>query len=69
MKPNKPEDTSVEALIHTLAHDRDPVARKHAAEALGRLTATKAREALEKAMRDPDVGVANAARAALKQIG
>ena len=68
-KPVGQDDTSVEALIHTLGHDRDPGARRKAAEALGKLTAAKARAALEKAIRDPDAGVANAARAALKQLG
>jgi hypothetical protein len=59
---------NVERLIALLDHDADPAHRRAAAHALGKLRSTKARAALEKAVRDKDPLVANAAAAALAAL-
>ncbi len=60
---------SVEAMIEQLEKGEDAGARKKAAEALGKLKSPKAKAALEKAVKDPDPGVAQAAMKALKALG
>ena len=58
----------VERLIALLETDVDPVHRRAAAHALGKLRSTKARAALEKAARDKDPSVAKAAAASLAAL-
>ncbi len=59
---------SVEAMIEQLEKG-DDAARKKAAESLGKLKSPKAKPALEKAMRDPNPAVAQAAMKALRDLG
>jgi len=64
-----PADTqNVERLIALLDNDADPVHRRAAVHALGKLRSTKARAALEKATRDKDPSVAKAAAATLATL-
>jgi hypothetical protein len=59
---------NVERLIALLDSDADPVHRRAAAHALGKLRSTKARTALEKAAHDKDPSVAKAAVASLAAL-
>jgi HEAT repeat protein len=58
----------VDALIHTLEHDKAPLVRGQAANALGAIGEARARPALEKAARSDDANLAWAANHALKQL-
>jgi HEAT repeat protein len=59
---------AVGALIHTLEHDKAPLVRGQAANALGAIGEARARPALEKAARSDDANLAWAANHALKQL-
>jgi hypothetical protein len=59
---------NVERLIALLDTDADPVHRRAAAHALGKLRSPKARAALEKAAHDKDPSVAKAAAASLATL-
>jgi hypothetical protein len=61
-------DDTIAALVHALEKDSAASVRKNAADALGKLAASKARAALERAKRDPDVSVQGAADRALQKL-
>jgi hypothetical protein len=66
--PNCHDAKTVPALVSALERDKDARVRKQAADALGKLKATAARDALTKAQSDPDADVSGAAGRALKKL-
>lgn len=62
------DEQTVASLIAALEGDADATVRKNAADTLGKLGATAARGALEKAAADPDASVRGAAGRALAKI-
>lgn len=62
-------DTIIAALIAALDGDSQPSVRKHAADSLGKLGASAAKAALERAAKDADPNVSGAAGRALKKVG
>jgi HEAT repeats len=62
------DDETVAILIQALDKDRAAGVRKNAADALGKLAASKARTALERAQKDPDMSVRGAAERAIAKL-
>lgn len=62
-------ETIITALIAALEGDKQASVRKHAADSLGKLGATAAKAALERAAKDADPNVSGAAGRALKKVG
>lgn len=67
-QPIRPGDQSVIATLSVLCRDSNPGVRKAAVEALGTVKSAAAIPALQRALRDTDVGVVKAASLAIAQF-